>query len=155
RPTRKGIPLEDMNAEQRKAALELVKAGTSAAGDRTALSIMSLESILRELEKGGRMVRNPQWYFFTVFGKPSRTGKWGWRVEGHHLALNFVIDRGAVLSATPNFFGANPATVKAGPKKGQRTLPAAEDLALELFRSLDAGQQKAAHQEKNFPEIKE
>jgi hypothetical protein len=153
--TRKGLPLEEMTDEQKQAALDLLKAGTSADGDKKALTIMSLESILHELEKNGRMVRNPSWYFFAIFGQPASTGKWGWRVEGHHLALNFVVDGGKLSASTPAFFGANPATVKAGPRKGLRTLPEAEDLARDLFKSLDEGQQKVAYQAKNFPEIKE
>jgi hypothetical protein len=155
RPTRKGLPLQDMSAEQQALARDLVHAGTSASGYKKAITIMSLEAILRELEKSGSMVRNPEWYFFTVFGTPSKTGKWGWRVEGHHLSLNFTIDRGKVLAATPAFFGANPADVKAGPRKGLRTLPEAEDLARELFASLDEEQKKVAFQEKPFPEIEQ
>jgi hypothetical protein len=154
--TRKGLPLEEMTDEQKRAALALVQAGTSPEGHKKATTIMSLEAILRELEQGGAMVRNPGWYFFTVFGKPSDSGKWGWRVEGHHLSLNFVVDGGKVVSATPAFFGANPATVKDGPRKGLRTLAEAEDLAWDLFKSLDAEQQKAAHQgDKQFPEVAE
>src|SRR5262249_54563574 len=153
--TRKGLPLEEMREEQKQAALALVRAGTSEGGYSKATTIMSLESILNELEKGGAMVRRPGWYFFTVFGVPSKTGKWGWRVEGHHLALNFTLDGGKVISATPAFFGANPATVKQGDRKGLRTLPEAEDLAKELFRSLDEEQRKVAFQEKQFPEIEE
>src|SRR5205085_1903412 len=80
--TRKGLPLEDMTPDQKKAALALVRAGTSDAGNVTATTIMSLEAILREQEKSGNMVRNPEWYFFTVFGSPAKTGSWGWRVEG-------------------------------------------------------------------------
>jgi hypothetical protein len=151
--TRKGVPLEDMTRVQREAALGLLRAGTSAKGYTEATTIMALESILADLEKGGAMVRNPDWYFFTVFGEPLKSGKWGWRVEGHHLSLNFTLDGGKVVSATPAFFGANPATVMAGPKKGQRTLAEAEDLARELFRSLDDEQKKAALQPKQFEEI--
>src|SRR5205823_466491 len=44
--TRKGLPLEEMTSEQKKAALELLKAGTSAGGYEAATTIMSLESIL-------------------------------------------------------------------------------------------------------------
>lgn len=151
--TRKGLPLEAMNKEQQAAALALVRAGTSTAGYEKATTIMSLEAILRELEKGKGPVRDPQWYFFTVFGTPSKTGKWGWRVEGHHLSLNFTLDGGKLVSATPAFFGANPATVKDGERKGLRTLPEAEDLARDLFRSLDNEQKKAAHQPKQFAEV--
>jgi hypothetical protein len=153
-PTRKGLPLQDMSAEQKKAALALLEAGTSADGDKQAVTIMSLESILRELEKGGAMVRNPEWYFFTVFGSPSKTGKWGWRVEGHHLSLNFTLNGGQVVSSTPAFFGANPATVKGGPRKGLRTLAEADDLPRELFNSLDEEQKKVAYHKERFPEPK-
>src|SRR5205085_1294341 len=102
-------------------------------GHQKATTIMSLESILRELEKGGSIVRDPSWYFFTIFGKPSTTGKWGWRVEGHHLSLNFTVGAGRVIGSTPAFFGANPAVVMSGPRKGLRTLAEAEDLAKELW----------------------
>lgn len=153
--TRKGLPLEEMSEEQKQSALAIVRAGTSEGGYTKATTIMSLESILNELENGGAMVRRPGWYFFTIFGVPSKTGKWGWRVEGHHLALNFTLDGGKVISATPAFFGANPATVKQGERKGLRTLPEAEDLAKELFRSLDDEQRKLAFQQKQFPEIEE
>jgi hypothetical protein len=156
KPTRKGLRLEEMSAEQKAAARELVKAGTSNSGYTKAITIMSLEAILADLEKGNPVnVRSPNWYFFTVFGTPSKTGKWGWRVEGHHLSLNFTIDRGKVVAATPAFFGANPAEIMAGDKKGQRTLPEAEDFARELFASLDEGQRKVAFQAKQFPEIEQ
>jgi hypothetical protein len=153
--TRKGLPMEEMMPEQRKAALDLLRAGTSAVGYEKATIIMSLEGILKELEKNGAMVRNPNWYFVSIYGKPSADGKWGWRIEGHHLSLNFTVDKGVVVSATPNFFGANPATVKDGARKGLRTLPLAEDLAIDLFKSLDADQKKLAFKEKQFEEIEQ
>jgi hypothetical protein len=153
KPTRKGLRLEEMNDNQRKLALDLVRAGTSMSGYDKASTIMSLESILNELEKGKGPVRSPGWYFFTVFGTPARGGKWGWRVEGHHLSLNFTVDRGKVLGSTPAFFGANPADVKAGERKGLRTLPEAEDSARELFASLDDEQRQVALQKKQFSEI--
>src|SRR5262249_39714647 len=88
-----------------------------------------------------------------IFGKPSNTGKWGWRWEGHHLSLNFTMEDGKVTSATPAVFGANPATVKDGPRKGLRTLGDTEDLAKALLHSLDDDQRKVGLEEKPFPEI--
>jgi hypothetical protein len=155
KPSRKGLRLEEMTPQQREATLALLRAGTSASGFVKATTIMSLESILHQLEKNGAMVRNPGWYFLTLFGKPSKAGRWGWRIEGHHLSLNFVVDKGAVTGATPAFFGANPAHVMAGPRKGLRTLPEAEDLAKELFAALDDEQRKVARQPKQFPEIEQ
>jgi hypothetical protein len=151
--TRKGIPMEDLSAEQKDLVKQLVAAGTSKKGYEKALTIMSLEAILKELEAPkGSMVRDPEWYFVTIFGAPSKTGKWGWRIEGHHLSLNYTLEEGQVLAATPAFFGANPAVVKDGPKKGVETLKKAEHLALDLFNMLDEDQKKVAHQAKNFPE---
>jgi Protein of unknown function (DUF3500) len=155
KPTRKGVRFEELNKEQREKALALLKAGTSAKGYEQATTIMSLEEILRDVEKKGAMVRNPDWYFISVFGKPSKTGKWGWRFEGHHLSVNFTLDRGQVESPTPFLFGANPATVKAGPRTGLRTLPDVEDRAKELIESLEGDQKTLAYREKPFPEIAE
>jgi Protein of unknown function (DUF3500) len=153
--TRKGLPLEEMTDKQKDAAKQLIRAGTSAAGFDKATTIMSLEAILHEFDKTSGNVRNPDWYFFTVFGTPSKTGTWGWRVEGHHLALNFTLDRGQVVSATPFFFGANPAEVKTGDRKGLRILSEAEELAQQLMAGLDEEQRKAAFQNKQFPEIEQ
>jgi len=155
-PTRKGVRFEELNEEQKKKALALLKAGTSAKGYEQATTIMSLESILKEVEKKGAMVRNSDWYFISVFGKPSKTGKWGWRIEGHHLSVSFTLDRGEVESPTPYMFGANPATVKVGPKTGLRAIPEVEDLAQELIKLLDDEQKKSAFRgAKHFPEIAE
>jgi hypothetical protein len=153
--TRKGLPMAEMTDDQREAARALLRAGTSAGGYTKATTIMSLESILKELEKGGAMVRNPGWYFFSIFGKPSKTGNWGWRVEGHHLALNFTLDGGKVIGSTPAFFGANPATVKEGKQKGTRVLADAEDLAISLFKSLNDDQRKVAFLAEEFKEIEQ
>jgi hypothetical protein len=151
-PTRKGLPLKEMSEAQKKAALALVAAGTSVSGDKVAVTIMSLEAILRDLEKGKGPTRDPEWYFFTIFGDPSKGDKWGWRVEGHHLSLNLTVERGQVLSATPFFFGANPAAVGGWRVKGLVTLPEAENLALQLFNALGDEQKKVAHRAKPFPE---
>jgi Protein of unknown function (DUF3500) len=154
--TRKGVRFEELSDDQKQAALELLKSGTSKTGYEQAVTIMSLENILHDLEKNGAMVRNSGWYFVTVFGEPSKTGTWGWRIEGHHLSVNFTVDRGQISAATPFFFGANPAEVKGGPKDGLRTLPAVDDLARELANSLQEDQRKAAWQgEKPFKEIEE
>jgi hypothetical protein len=153
-PTRRGMRLEEMTPAQKSAMMELLRAGLSAEGYQKATTIMSLESILKELEQGKGPVRNPEWYFVTIYGTPAKTGRWSWRIEGHHLCVNYTLDNSKIISATPAFFGANPAVVKAGPKQGLRTLPEAEDLARALFKSLDDDQRKTALQAKQLPEVK-
>jgi hypothetical protein len=153
---RKGLPLAEMTDKQKELAKALIKSATDKVGYEKVTTIMSLESILADLEgkrKGG-MVRDPQWYFFTIFGTPSKTGKWGWRVEGHHLSLNFTLDGGQVASATPLFLGANPALVMAGDRKGLRTLPESDKPFRDLVALLDEGQRNAARLPK-FREIEE
>jgi Protein of unknown function (DUF3500) len=78
-----------------------------------------------------------------VFGTPANTGTWGYRIEGHHLSQNYTIVNGEVVDA-PSFFGANPAEVQEGPRKGLRTLAGEDDLGNELIHALDEQQQKIA-----------
>jgi hypothetical protein len=153
--TRKGLPMEEMTGEQKAAARGLVKAATSDSGFQKATTIMGLENLLHDWEKNGVMVRNPGWYFFTFFGEPSKTGKWGFRVEGHHLSLNFTLDQGQVISYTPFFFGANPAEIMAGERKGEKVLPDVDGLAQELYQALDKEQQKEAYHGKQYEEIEQ
>jgi hypothetical protein len=159
KPTRKGLRFGQMTNEQKDMAKALLRAGTSGSGFVKATTIMTLEAVLAELEKNGAMVRKPGWYFVSIFGTPSKAGKWGWRIEGHHLSLNFVVDRGKIVASTPAFFGANPAFIKSetekGPKKGYRTLPQAEDLAQQLFASFSDEQKKEALQPKQFADIEQ
>lgn len=154
--TRKGARLEEMNPEQTKAALALLKSGLSAKGYEQASTIIGLEDLLLELEgPKGAMTRNRGWYFVSVFGEPSATGKWGWRFEGHHLSVNYTLDKGEVVVGAPMLLASNPAEVKDGSKKGLRPLPDIEDHARALIKSLSADQDKTAKQPKAFPEIKE
>jgi hypothetical protein len=151
-PERKGLQIKDMNADQRKAAFRLMQAGLSDIGYTKARQIMSLEAILRELEKTRKdgPIRDPERYYFTVFGRPEATGQWGWSVEGHHLSLNFTVGDNKVVSYTPSFLGSNPATVRddlhiaGSPGKGTRVLAREEDLGFQLVKSLtDAQKEKA------------
>lgn len=135
---RQGLPLRQMEAKQRDAALALLRAGLSAQGYKKAETIRSLENVLREMEndRDGNF-RNPDLYYVTIFGEPAGKGVWGWRYEGHHLSLNWTIINGAVIASSPQFLGANPANVRReGPYLGTRALAAEEDLGRALVKSL-------------------
>lgn len=141
---RKGLPFKEMKPFQRELAHSMMSAAFSQRGMIKATTIMSLEQVLAELERGGRIQRDPELYFFTIFGQPATTGTWGWRIEGHHLAVNFTMDKGTIIASTPTFMGANPAEVKEGPRKGLRVLGREEDLARALVEALDPAQKKTA-----------
>lgn len=142
-----GLPIKEMTPEQRLLAHALLATGLSHRGYGKAVSIMSLEAILAILEKDrpGGPVRDPELYFVSIFGKPGAKAPWGWRVEGHHLALNFTVPSGTASPAmTPSFFGTNPGEVRTGPRAGMRVLGVEEDLGRELVKSLDEAQRKTA-----------
>jgi hypothetical protein len=136
---RRGLPLKQMTPAQQDLARALLQAGLSQRGLLKANTIMELELVLRELGQNPN-VRDPERYFFSIFGTPSDTGAWGWRMEGHHLSLNFTIVSGRPVATAPAFMGANPAEVRSGPRQGLRALAPEEDLARELVTSLNATQ---------------
>jgi hypothetical protein len=139
---RKGLPLREMTSGQRQLAIALLSAGLSAQGFIKTLTIMSADEVLLRVEPAGPR-RDPDGYFFSVFGEPSETGTWAFRVDGHHVSQSFTIVNGRVVGA-PSFFGVNPAEVLKGPRKGLRTLAREEDLGRELIQSLNEEQRKTA-----------
>ena len=141
---RHGIMFKEMSITQRFLAQALLSAGLSQAGFIKAMKVMTMEDIVRVMENDTTGHRDAERYHFAVFGKPGPTGVWGWRIEGHHLSLNFVIKEGRLVSSTPTFFGGNPHEVPEGSLKGMRALEREEDLGMALVNSLDPKQRKQA-----------
>lgn len=139
---RRGVSFKQMTQQQRWFAHRLLVTALSPEGYDKALGILALETVLAELE-GRPEYRDTEQYFFTVFGEPGRE-PWGWRFEGHHIAVNITRAAGRQTVTTPHFLGANPATVPSGPLTGMRVLAAAEDLGRDLARSLRPEQLKEA-----------
>jgi len=140
---RKGLQLREMSPYQKRLATALLAAGLSQQGFIKAETIMSLEDVLRIIENDNGERRNPEKYYFSIFGEPSDTKPWGYRVEGHHVSQNYTIVGGRIADS-PSFFGSNPAEVRMGPRKGLRVLAQEEDLGHDLIESLTPEQQKIA-----------
>ena len=144
---RKGLMIKEMNETQRRLAHDLLRSGLSARGYLKVTSIIELEDILKAIETGGRMARNKEEYYLTIFGTPAARGRWGWRFEGHHISARFAIVDGAMsanVSSSPMFLGSNPAEVRDGEKKGTRVLGDEEDAARALLMALPAELRKQA-----------
>lgn len=141
---RKGLSIKDMTPGQRSLAMALLATGLSGHGFTKVQQIMSLEEILKEMEKGRGAVRDPEAYFVTIFGKPDAKGTWAWRYEGHHLSVNFTIAGGKAITALPTFLGSNPGEVREGSRKGLRVLAAEEELGRKLVQALTEDQKKKA-----------
>ena len=140
---RPGLPIGDLTTEQYDLAMTLLQTALSHRGLETSKQIMSLESVLHEMENGNPK-RDPARYNFYFFGEPSNEQPWGWRIEGHHLSVNITIAEGEVLSATPAFMGANPGEVRVGKRKGFRALAKQEDLGRKLIKQLTVEQKLVA-----------
>lgn len=159
---RKGLPLKQMTQPQRQAAMAMLKTGLSQQGYDKATAIIDMENVLRVIDNRppNDTYRDPENYSFTVFGAPTSKEPWSWRVEGHHLSLQFISQTGQIVSQTPTFFGSNPGVldydtkmadkrmsdprVKDLPQKGRQILKQETEQAFALLKTLDAEQQKKA-----------
>ena len=148
---RYGVTFKAMTEEQRKLAHDLLRTGLSERGYMTYTSIIQLENVLKAIETGGKFQRDPENYFFSIFGEPSAAGTWGWRVEGHHVSLHFTVVKGQVAASTPSFAGSNPAEVREGPQQGQRVLGLLEDSGRALVTALNESQRATAVIQPNAP----
>jgi hypothetical protein len=127
--SRAGVAFKDLTPAARAAAHELMKASLSGVGYAKAVNVVKLG-----------LLRDPEKYYVSIFGAPEATVPWGWRLEGHHLSLNFTLVPGRPVAVTPAFFGANPAEVQSGPHRGLRALAEEQDLGLAIARGVDASQ---------------
>lgn len=127
---RNGLPLREMNSDQRALALALLQASVSEAGYTKALNIIALQKDLGN---------DPDLYYVTVFGTPGTSAPWGWRIEGHHLSHHYAIV-GEQVSVTPFFLGAWPTVTDAG----LRAMDREEQAARELVSSLDDAKRAVA-----------
>jgi hypothetical protein len=96
---RRGVPIGALSSEARARLDALLAAALSSDGCAKVAGVLGLERAIG---------RDPGAYYASVFGEPGEARPWGWRLEGHHLSLNFTCDGERTLSVTPHFFGASP-----------------------------------------------
>jgi hypothetical protein len=149
---RAGIALYELNSTQKQILFNLLQSSLSETGYAKTQQIISLENILAEVT-GNTEMRDPEKYYAAFYGNPTKDSLWSWSFQGHHLSLNFAVLNGET-SMSPRFMGANPATVKEGNRKGERTLAKEDDLGLELINSCTAQQkEKAIFKNETFNDI--
>ena len=144
---RRGVSLKQLGDGQRQLGYALLNATLSHVGNQKALGIMSLGDYLRETDETPNVYRDSDQYYFSVFGTPSADGTWGYRVEGFHLSINVTVVQGRWISVTPSFFGAIPATLPDGPRKGLQILKNETELGRALAKSFTDEQGKSGYGE--------
>jgi hypothetical protein len=154
-----GVSVAALTAPQRIAFHAMLMSATSGQGYAKSTAIMWLDDILRA-EEGGSLAnpdppsepgamparappsRSSANYRIVMFAEPG-SARWGWMLNGHHLAANFTVVDGAV-AFTPLFVGASPQVVPAGPYAGWQVLGHELTRAFALARSLSDEQRRAA-----------
>lgn len=146
KPDRAGIPMHALDRHQKVLAHALLKSGLSMRGYSQALTVMTTEAMLRELEvieRGFGVLagdfRDPEAYWFSFFGRPGFEDTWGWRVIGHHLSVNYTIIAQRYLTVTPLAMGAQPV-----PAGVLNALGDNEARALDILHSLSSDAQAQA-----------
>ncbi|MFC3124934.1 DUF3500 domain-containing protein [Pseudoroseomonas globiformis] len=130
---RQGLNLGSMRSTEQELAGALLASGLSPAGLTQARGVMQLADELRAARGSGG---GSGAYAVALFGDPASGGAWGWRLEGHHLSLNFTMRGTEILSATPHCVCADPMEVERGEHAGLAPLDRERYMARDLARSL-------------------
>jgi hypothetical protein len=162
---RAGISVGNMSEQQRMLFHRILSNSLSSQGYLKATSIMHLDNLLnwyydsiyyrKQIDESTyKMITGLKWshrnYYLAFFGQPSDS-VWGYKVEGHHLSLNFTFAN-KMLSVTPMFVGTDPAEYPISDYAGWRVLGQEEDLGFKLINLFSATQQKKATMSTAVPE---
>lgn len=111
---------------------------------KVSLITKDTEKPLNDIEETSKQKHPSFWasnrYHIALFGNPETDGSWGFQLDGHHLALNFLV-HGDAVSIVPALIGTAPATID-----GTVVLENERGEAFALLDSLDENQKKKAIQ---------
>ena len=121
---RNGVAMSTLDAEQRDAALAVLKAATGSTIDDGYSELTQLLMADDALNASGWTPPPPEDgseapvpsgpifssgnYYLAFLGTPSTTGTWHLQYGGHHAAVNITYKAGEVASPTPMFVGTEP-----------------------------------------------
>ena len=135
---RGGIRFGELSTEQLTLFHEVLSAFLSDDGyTKVSLITKDVETYLNKIRPN---FWDPNHYHIALFGNPETDGSWGFQLDGHHLALNFLV-HGDEVSIVPAFIGSEPATIN-----GVEVLEDERSNAFALINSLDASQREKAIQ---------
>jgi hypothetical protein len=139
---RQGVSFADMTDRQREAAFGLMRASLSSQGFELTRNIMRLNETLAELAQDHDFLG--EWlYYVQIYGKPSATDPWGWKLEGHHAIINYFV-LGDQVVMTPLFIGSEPVKAPSGKYKGIEILQKEQNDGLAMLQALPDAQRKKA-----------
>ncbi|HZE85266.1 MAG TPA: DUF3500 domain-containing protein [Puia sp.] len=147
---RQGLKMNSLTEPQKIAFHELMRNCLSSQGYLKVTSVMFNEDIQKKFEPSlGRSE-----YWVEIFGNPSAGNLWGWKIEGHHLTVNFTFRGDKMISHTPFLIGSNPANGKTdSARAGLLILHNEDELARRLVNSFDDAQLKQGYTAEKKPKI--
>lgn len=155
--TRAGLSIGNMNNNQWRLVHRILSVSLSSQGYLKATGIMHLDNLINSYydslyyqkafnDATYSFIKSLQWshknFYFAFFGKPG-DDTWGYKLEGHHLSINFTFT-GNTISVTPLFVGTDPAEYMISEYAGWRILGQEEDLGLKFIRMLSPQLRKKA-----------
>src|SRR6187549_3576245 len=152
---RPGLRLGSLDREAMLRVHELLRASLSSQGYQKAAGVIRLDEINRaqqvaRLRPDATAYQKEQAdsfgsrnYFILVFGDPRRDTRWGWLLQGHHLAMSFTVADGKT-AFLPMFIGATPLAVAENVETGWSALAQEVTRGVELVTSLTESQRKIA-----------
>ncbi|MES1215874.1 MAG: DUF3500 domain-containing protein, partial [Bacteroidota bacterium] len=139
---RSGLKLSKLTELQKIAFHELMRSCLSTQGYLTVTAVMFNEDIQQKFESN--LGRNEFWV--EAFGDPGADNFWGWKLEGHHLSVNFTFKGNTIISNTPLLMASNPSnSITDSARAGLIILYKEEELARTLLHSLTEEQLKKAY----------
>ncbi|AZQ65084.1 DUF3500 domain-containing protein [Flammeovirga pectinis] len=137
---RDGIIYGDLSDEQLDLFKSVLQLFLSDAGYQKVDEITMLAEGLLNTQNSSAW--NPDYYSIDMFGDPDNSGSWGFQLDGHHLAINFLV-HGDVVSIVPAFLGGEPA-VSSFNGTDFDIFKEERDLALTLYNGLTSSESTSA-----------
>ncbi len=162
---RVGVHIGSLSDPQRILLHRILSASLSSQGYLKATGIMHLDNLLNMYydtlyamkmlpDSMYQFVRDLKWshqnYYIAIFGDPHRDPNWGFKLEGHHLSVNFTFVDGKWV-VTPFFIGTDPSEFPMTEYAGWRVLGLEEDFGIQLLNSLSPAQQQKAIKSSEVP----
>lgn len=161
---RAGISIGNMNNDQRRLVHRILSVSFSSQGYLKATGIMHLDNLINGYydslylqnkfsDTVYERIKALQWshknFFFAFFGSP-QDKNWGYKLEGHHLSVNFTFSEDNI-SVTPFFIGTDPAEYMISEYAGWRVLGQEQDIGLRFINMLSPELRKKATKDTEVP----
>jgi len=148
---RGGLRWGDLDATQKAAAMEMLKAALSENGVQQVVDNMNGDEYLK-LNSRRQTSFGSDEYFISFLGEPSTTSGWMFQFGGHHLAINITVV-GDQMTMSPSLTGGQPIDFEWEGKQ-VRQVAEEEDAAYALIGSLTDDQKKKAVLAGKYGDIK-